>query len=305
VFVGALLTDRRFAWRNLTGRGSVAWADIERVSSREGVLVSAPRLRLHDGSSVRVPALRVDVTTLFEALAASPWSERCPQSRPLTMPPPAGAAHACADPRHRMMFALVWSMHAREGDGPISRDLCERVSLLHRTSHEGRGSRDGWWLSPLAPIDLLHALDNMLSSTAKHGIDGGHRWAEYDLPSSCREGAAIDAPALVRRTMAAAGQGRDLNRVRITVQPAPAGTAFVVQGVEPRGALACLSQQNPHLLARVLLALIEVERRALLRRILGGWRLPMPELLDESVAGLSASLALDLSPTHMAELGLS
>jgi hypothetical protein len=313
VFVGALLTDRRYAWRNLSGRGSVAWADIESVSSRQGVLVAEQHLVLHDGSSVRIPALRADLTPLFEALAASPWSERCPQLRPLTMPPPEGEAHACHDPRHRMMYALVWSMHAHDGDSPISRDLCERVSLLHRTSHQGRGGRDGWWLSPLAPIDLLHALDSMLSPTAKHGIDAGHRWAEYDLPADWCRDAAIEAPAMVRRTMAAAGQGRDVTRVRITMQPAPAGAAFVVQGLEsavrrdaqPDGSLLSLSQQNPRLLARVLLALLEVERRALLRRILGGWRLPMPALLDESVGQLTASLALDVSPTQMAEIGLS
>jgi hypothetical protein len=197
----------------------------------------------------------------------------------------------------------VWELHERDGQSPVSRDLCARVSLLHRTTHDGRGALDGWWLSPLAPSDLLCALDSVLAAQ-QQGMSGGQRWADYELPAAWCANAALGGTQLQRRTLRQAGYGRELARIRVTVEPAPAGSAFSIQGFEGGAAVGSLSRQNPVLLADVFGMLLDIEQRALLRRILGGWRVPMPELLSQPVDQLTAALALAIPGAQLAAVGL-
>jgi hypothetical protein len=314
VFVGAVITDRRYAWRNLGGLGSVLWSDVESVRVRDGLLIKEQVFKLCDGNRVRVPSNSVDLSAFFAKLAVTPFSVRCSEPRPLTMPPPRkpestkAQAHSCSDPRHRLMYETVWELHAREGESAISRDLCGRVSVLHRTTHEGRGESGGWWLSPLAPLDMLHALDAVLQRAGPRGTNDGHRYADYALPERWCAETVLDGTALQVRTLREAGFGRELSRIRVTVQAAPDGAAFAVQGFEAGAPVASLTCQNPALLSRLFSALVTVEQRALLRRILGGWRLPMAELLDQPVEQLlldACSEPLPLQPARFHDVGLA
>ncbi len=291
VFVGATISDRRYAWRTMAGAGAIDWSDVESLEVREGTLLREQVFRLFD-RQVRVPATRADLTPFFRALCERPLAERCQPPRPLTEPPPgddfpaSARAFTCSDPTHRVLYQLVWELHERDGQSPLSRDLCRRVSLLHRTTHEGRGMRDGGWLSPLAPTDLLCALDQALGASA-HGIDDGLRWADYTLPAAWCDDARLGANGMQQRTLREAGYGQPLERIRVTVQPAAAGSGFAVRGFVDGRLDKTLSWQNPVLLADLFGALVPVERRALLRRILVGWQRPMPELLTEAIARLA------------------
>ncbi len=135
-------------------------------------------------------------------------------------------------------------------------------SLLQCTTHEGRGERDGWWLSAFAPAELLAAFETILRPGRERGLSGDHRWAEFELPADWGFAARIDGALLQRHTLNEAGYGRTIHRACVTAQPAGDGSALVVAGLDEAGAWETLSRQNPVMLARAFAALHHGEMAA-------------------------------------------
>ena len=316
VFVGALISDRRYIWRNMAGAGSLCWSDVAAVDIREGILTKRQQFTRFDGSTFRVPAGRTDLSAFFQAVCGAPPSLRCQEPRPLSEPPQTSeqlaAAHSrsCGNEKHRLLYELVYRLFERDGHSAMSRDLCARVSLQHRTEHDGRGSHEGWWLSPLAPADLLSAIGAVFGAGAAMGRSTANDWADFELPLQwCIDTTLPTSSARHRRTLHEAGYASDIARVRVVVRPArtnvQAGSLLMLQGFEGGGPRSTLSHQNPRMLARLFDALPPIEERCLLRRILAGWHRPMVDLLTQRVDQLTAPLPLEVAPARFAAVGLA
>lgn len=309
VFLGAIVTDRRYAWRNMQSNGSIGWEDVERVEVTEGLLVAQQHCVTYDGARRTIPPAGVDLTPFFRALGQIPRGRRSTPPAPLSQPShrdPTGARVAVAsmhraEPRHEALYQLVWHLH--EGDdrlGTAARDLTARVTGLHRTVCQGRGATGGWWLSPLSPPDLRHALESFLGGAQWISLQGDVALVDHDIPEGARRDAELRVKAVQRRALLAAGFGRDVSRVRVTIRAIAGGSAFVVQGWDGEG--KTLDRLNPVLLMMLHRQLLDVEHRTLLRRVLAGYTVSVEEIWGQPLPALARARAVDVTP--LAALGL-
>ncbi|MEQ9322608.1 MAG: hypothetical protein RIF41_25810 [Polyangiaceae bacterium] len=310
VFLGAILTDRRYAWRNMQSSGSIEWEDVERVEVTEGLLVAQQHCVLHDGTRRTVPPAGADLSPFFRALSQIPRGRRSTPPAPLSQSShrdPTGARmanaamHRC-DPRHAALYQLVWHLHeGSDRAADVARDMTARVTGLHRTVCQGRGATGGWWLSPLSPTDLRHALESFLGGAVWISLQGDLAVVDHDIPAELRRDSELRVKAVQRDALVRAGFGRDVARVRVTMRAISGGAAFVVQGWDGEG--HTLDRLNPTLLAMLHRQLLEVEHRTVLRRVLAGYEASVEEMWGQPLPSLAKARAVDVAP--LAELGLS
>ncbi|MCA9624547.1 MAG: hypothetical protein KC731_36235 [Myxococcales bacterium] len=316
-FLGALVTDRRYAWRNMQGQGSVAWADVERIDVLDSLLVEQQHCELVDGTRLRIPPTGVDLTPFFRALAALPTQplsgqpstrQRSPSTPPMELAPvsaddPTGARAASAamyspDPRHLTLYEWVWHLYSRDGASIFGRDLTARVTLLHRTAAHGRGGpalgdAGGRWLSPLGARDLFHAISIVLGPPQPTGEKGEILQADFDIPESWRRSAALDLDPLQRQALSTAGFGHDIRRIRFAIRDAAPGSTFSVLGHGGGRELGGLELQNPKLLWLIHRALLVVEHQVMVRRVLAGFDTSVGELLAQPIEHLAGQCHVD------------
>jgi hypothetical protein len=210
-----------------------------------------------------------------------------------------------SEPRHHALYELVWRLHEdeeRDGTaGPIARDMTARVTCLHRTVCQGRGATGGWWLSPLSPADLRHALESFLGAALWISLQREAAIVDHEIPARHRRDADLGVRAMQRDTLAAAGFGRDVSRVRVTIRAVSGGSAFVVQGWDGNG--QTLDRLNPTLLMLLHRQLLDVEHRTVLRRVLAGYDVSVEEIWGQPLPELAKARAVDAAP--LAALGLA
>ena len=309
VFLGAILTDQRYAWRNMQSSGSIVWEDVERVEVSEGLLVARQHCVLHDGTRHTVPPAGADLTPFFRALSQIPRGRRSTPPAPLSQPShrdPTGARLASAsmhrvDARHEALYRLVWDLHEKSERAGVARDMTARITCLHRTVCQGRGATGTWWLSPLSRDDLRHALESFLGAAVWISLQGAVAIVDHDVPLRDRRDAELAVKAIQRDTLRAAGFGRDVSRLRVTIRAIAGGSAFVVQGWDGEG--QSLDRLNPALLMKLHRQLLEVEHRTVLRRVLAGYEVSIEDLWGQPLPALAKASAVDAAPLAAVGLG--
>jgi len=314
VFLGAILTDRRYAWRNMLSSGSIRWEDVERVEVTEGLLIAQQHCVRYDGTRCTIPPAGVDLAPFFGALSQIPRERRSTPPVPASQPSrrdPTGARTASAsmlrsEPRHSALYELVWRLHegqdqatAQGSWGRFGRDMTARVTCLHRTVCQGRGATEGWWISPLSPVDLGHAVASFWGDPVWASGYDASTVVDHDVPVRHRRDVELGVGPLQRDTLARAGFGRDVPRVRVTMRAISGGSAFIVQGWEDG---EMLHRLNPMLLVLLHRQLLDVEHRTLLRRVLVGDEPGVEELWGQPLPSLAKARAVDAAP--LAALGL-
>lgn len=225
VFVGAVITSRRYAWRNMSGRGEIHWSDLSHVVVERDPLTSTPWCTRFDGSTVRVPCTSASTCAFFEAVVRLRGEERAVSIHPL----------------------------------PAGRTKARRV-LLSRAREHGRGQHRGAWLSSSAPNELARGFAMLFGPPVSSGASGEHYVCDFALSSSWQRIGAIDASPrhdLVHR----GGYARRIERLRVVVTPIWPGSTFGVHGIIDGEPAAPLSMQNPTLLAAASSELLRVEGR--------------------------------------------
>ena len=309
-FLGGLLTDRRYAWRNMQSSGSIGWEDVERVEVTEGLLVARQHCVLYDGTRQTIPPAGADLTPFFRALSQIPRGRRSTPPAPLSQSSrrdPTGARMANAsmhraEPRHEALYRLIWHLHEDGGCGwEVSRDLTARVTGLHRSVCQGRGATGGWWLSPLSPTDLRHALESFLGGAVWISLQGDLAVVDHDIPARLRRDAELRVKAVQRDALVKAGFGRDVSRVRMTARAVAGGSAFVLQGWDGEG--QTLDRLNPMLLMALHRQLLDVEHRTVLRRVLAGYEMSVEEIWGRPLPALAKAREVDVTPLTALGLG--
>jgi hypothetical protein len=305
VFLGALITDRRYAWRNMQGRGVIRWDEVERIEVSEGLLVARQLCVMRDGRRMQVPPAGIDLGGFFHALSEVPPASRSLPPAPISQPTPGDPTGARAakrdmlhpDSRHGSLYTLVRRIY-RGSESVAGRMCTDAITGLHHTTYAGRGAQGGWWTSPLTSGDLRHAFEAMLDAPVSLGEHDGHRFMDFDVPLSWRTDATLRAGTLQRETLGKAGFGRDIARIRVTLRD----RAFVVQGWD--GAQGrTLDLLNPSLLAKLFVCLLEIEHRTVLRRVLAGGVTPIRQLVAQPLATLAAARRVE--PESIKAVGIA
>ncbi len=228
VFTGAVITSRRYAWRNMTAGGQVLWADLASVRAEKGVLITKQRCVLLRGEVVVVPPTSADTTAFFDAVVRLPAAARV------------GSAHRL--PRGRMSAQRTIS------------DLSAKY---------GRGQHFGTWVSACAPSQLTRAFELLLGTPFATGAHGEHQVCDFELSSAWQALMHLDATKVHRDTLHAAGYARKLEWLRVVVKPLWPGSAFTVHGLQAGAPALPLCNCNPALLTLVHAELLRIESQLL------------------------------------------
>ncbi len=228
VIVGAVVTSRRYCYRNMTGAGEVHWSDLAAVTAEPDALVTAHLCTLHGGKQVRLPPTSTNTTDFFDAVLSLRGEARALSVRPL----------------------------------PHERDKARRA-LMERSQRFGRGQHRGSWLSPCAPDQLARALAILLGPPLATGAHGQHLVCDFTLPEHWRHLGVVSGPEAQRNTIIAAGYGRAFERIRLIVNPSGPGSSFSLNGILDGTPALPLSNANPVLLGALFTDLLNVEDQIL------------------------------------------
>jgi hypothetical protein len=310
---GVMFTDRRI----LARAGEMLAIDIpypaiQDVRARTGVLVDTLEMTVN-GRVVAIEGLPAfaPTVTFLQAMARVHPHYRVAPPRPLCAPSPAdptggGAARHdiwSQDVRVLPLLGMAIEGHARGAISPeIGADLVARAMLLDRTLAYGRGSREGWWTSPLGAPDLAYAFSRMLGPPVRAFSEGRARVFELSLESRGNVGAAAASTAvgLVALGLFGVGwvstPGRSVGSVTVKISPGNAATGFALYD----GAGNSLSKEWAKLARGLFEILPRIEARLLLQRAAFGWDMP-PEQLDEiPIAALARRVAETIGPLDLA-----
>lgn len=226
VFTGAVITSRRYAWRNMSERGELRWEDLAHVEIERGVLLTCQRCVLAGGETVRVPPTSADTTRLFNAIVKLSRSDRITGARS-----PSSSRHAARD------------------------------ALFARQTQHGRGQHFGAWLSPAAPNDLARAFAILLGAPTGAGAHGEHSVCDFVVSDAWLDHVGLDASPVSLRTMQAAGYAQRVSGLRVVAKPLWPGCAFSVFGLLRDAPASSLSAMNPALLAALFTELAHIEKQ--------------------------------------------
>jgi hypothetical protein len=164
----------------------------------------------------------------------------------------------------------------------IAQDHISRAMIFDRTLASGRGTHEGWWVSPLGGPDLAYAFTRMLGAPTHVFQEGGARVLDFRVGArgSVAGAAASTAVGLVALGVLGVGwvsrPGQTFTDVRVKITPGQASSGFVMFSGASK-----LSQEAPGLVASIFEILPRIEGRMLLQRAAFGWDAP-PEQLDET-----------------------
>lgn len=226
VFVGAVITSRRYAWRNMTDRGGVRWADLSHVTIDRSPLATSVRCFVIGGEVVRVPPTTANVGALFEAVLQLSGVDRAMSIRPL----------------------------------PHGRTAAQEM-VLERAQSSGRGQHFGSWLSPAPPTDLARALAILLGPPVSAGTHGDHHVCDFALSPSWQRIAHVEAPQPQLEMLHRAGYAHPMHGVRVVTKPLWPGSTFTLHGLQPHAPAVPLEDKHPALLAHIFAELGRVEER--------------------------------------------
>jgi hypothetical protein len=291
---GAVFTDRRVLARTGHVTGDIPYQVITEVRSSTGVLADDLVVIAHDRTFAfkGMPEAQAAAAFLQALLRVHP-AHRAPPFRPLVAPGHedstggAAARYALSSRDLRVLPILGMAIEGhRRGSLPadLGADLAARAVLFDRTLAYGRGTRQGWWTSPLGAPDLSYAFSRLLGPPYHWSQHGHARVLDFRLGGDSGAAGAAASTALGLLSLGVLGvgwvtrPGRSLDRVRVTIAPGPSSAGFVVtDGVTP------LSMEWSGLLSKLFEILPRIEGRMLIQRAAFGWDAP-PEQLDEASA---------------------
>lgn len=283
-----ILTEQRLLARGMEGTVEVPYSHLDhvqvKVPKRERLALTAPP-HIHP-PLYPCPSAK-PIAAFLQWLATLPAADRASPQGTLTVASPddptgavaARAAVLSDDPRIPPILGMAHEGFL-SGAVPVegAADLVARAALLDRTFLFGRGMRQGWWLSPLAAPDLVHAMACLLGAPSGCGEDGEVLVCDFPFASgsdptatSIIGGLALGALTGVVRLPSSS---RVIMTIRLRVLPRDLGCGFsLFGGPQP------LSVSSPGLTAALFEQLSAIEARLLLERSAFGWNL-RPEQLD-------------------------
>lgn len=311
---GIAVTDRRLIARigdkhlNVP-YGALVGADLSRglLENKLGLAAGAysgqvPLITLKDAGEPLVRFLRA-------VMALPPDQRWAPAPTWANANDPSGAATLAAnlvapDPRVPLMLQYVHAAHARGAMGvEMAQDLVERVYIVHQTMAYGRGSQQGWRISPLHGEDLAFLLQGVFGEPLAVTGDAATRLLDFAIGRRANVGAAATA-AVGLAMLAVVGVGwvsapkKAIQGVRMTLRDLGRGTGFSAQGVLS-GALYPLHQVDAGTLGWVLDALDDLEALTIFERAVFGWQAPAHDLFSVAPTVLAEHVQAMLGPVDM------
>lgn len=293
VFLGGALTDRRLIGKLGDGnmvslrQWNVPFAQVSWAEHQKKLLTSKLVLTQYDQTQVDFPFANYaeELTQFFYDMLHIAPDQRHLGEQPLVQPSPAdpvGVDYATqtlwsSDPRYARLLQLIGTAVTRGWyDTGVGISLTTRVALAARNSVL-RGMRDGWWLSPLAPTDLVWALNTLLGDAYNHTASDVSWVYDYHLGGRGKEvGKAAASTAVGLAAMAVIGFGwyslpkKVVENVRFTIKEIPPATGFIAMAIE-RNRVVPLAQAHYRTLNVLSTALTELELRFLLGRCAFGF----------------------------------
>lgn len=298
----ALFTDRRLLARASDTSYELPYPAIEDARANTGVVLDDLLItawQRHFKLS-GMPDVQPCASFLQAMLRVHP-AQRVPPPVPLVAPTPDdptggnAARHGIWSRDQRILPLLGMGIEGhRKGwfSEEIGLDHVARAMHFDRTLAHGRGSREGWWTSPLGAPDLAYAFQRMLGAPIGTYQDGNARVIDFRLSSggSAAGAAASTAVGLLALGVLGVGwvstPGRSITNVRLKITPGQASTGFAL--FEESGAL---SKSAPRLVANLFEILPRIEGRMLIQRAAFGWDTPPAELDDVSMEALFRRVA--------------
>lgn len=203
-----------------------------------------------DGTDHVQPSFVTGVSLpILEKLAKVPRADQVPADRPL-LPAVDGDPTGISglgdvlifrEPRVDLLQAAVEAIRDTK-DPAEARRLAEAVVLWHHNEHLGRGQKDGWWLSPVAPDQLLTVFEWLyhgeLTEPAQDGDVLRPRWRTGNTQAgdAARGAGRVLAGALTGGIRGAVRGGlrneAELKVLGVDIKPLGPGCAFKLVGTK-------------------------------------------------------------------------
>lgn len=305
-----LVTDRRLLVRASDVALDVPYPVINDARAKSGMLLDDLEITawgrvIQLSSMPDVPQL----ASFLQALLRVHPGYRVLPPRPLATPTaedPTGGEGARRDIWSRDVRVLPLLGMAIEGcrqgwlPAELGADLVARAMLFDRTLAYGRGSREGWWTSPLGGPDVAHAFTRMLGEPWRVFQEGHARVLDFRLETKSNAGAvASTAVGLVALGLFGVGwvstPGRSLSGVRLKIAPGHASTRFALY--DENGAR--LSQEWTRFVCALFEILPRIEGRMLIQRAAFGWDVPAEQLDEVPVEALFEKVGDTIGPIDM------